>query len=453
MSNSEAQARLTVPTTSSTLEIEVLNSNFELVGSGVGGLDASLAPGLYEIRFREGSEHESRLLKVGAGPRVVEAPSFQPASPAPVSDTSTTHEYHQQPVIDANDAIANQCAGGGPESGGLVVMVRNVRGQDNLEFQDPSGRLSILNSRLEPLGSPGNWQVEEQSGWALYGRAVVPGGYALRSEGGAEPIHQALWVDDGWQTLVFIPNTKTGPALDLATVHIARVGQWSPWDDGSRTAIALESVLDGLRSGRSVIPEDLNELFHAKFVNPFLGIAAATAMLLNPKPSLPLLKTVLDNLEQLLPKNPDVVGLGHRALAAGAEIQPREGVEWPPLLYANYRALLRADANRPGVIADGSQAESAAARVRVSGLWTTWAASRRGRARASIDIDVIGNAEEESDPATARVRAYVEDAARVRKQRPVEILDRKSLKQIALATGLPSAAVRASISKLKVDFE
>jgi hypothetical protein len=257
---------------------------------------------------------------------------------------------------------------------------------------------------------------------------------------------------------VFIPNTTKGPAPDLATVHIARLGMWSPWNEGSRTAIALESILDGLRSRRAVVPEDLSELFHAKFVNPFLGIAAAHALLLDPKPPLKLLKTVIGNLEELTPQNPDVIALTHRAREAGAEVKARDGAAWPPLLYAGYRALLRADATRPGAIADDSEAERAAARLRVSGLWTTWSArsttARRASARSrGSQARTSRKAEPELDPATARVRAYVEAAARVRKREPAELLDMKSVRQIAMATGLPSNAAFKSMNQLRADLE
>jgi hypothetical protein len=254
--------------------------------------------------------------------------------------------------------------------------------------------------------------------------------------------------------MVFIPNTPAGPAAELATVHIVPIGQWTPWDEGSTVAVALESVLDGLRNGRSVVPDDLDELFHAKFVNPFLGIAAAHALLLNPKPSLRQLKTVVGNLERLLPQSPDVAALGHRARAAGVKLKPRGGVVWPPIMYAGYRALLRADASSPGVIKDGSPAESAAALVRISGLWTTWVAEEAtSRTRAiARDIGKTIGLVDEPDPAKDRVRTYVNGAARVLEVSESDILEQKSLKQLALATGLPSASVRGAVASLKEEL-
>jgi hypothetical protein len=457
VSNSKAESRLTVAGGSSTLEIELIDSNFEPVASSVGALDIEVEPGLYELRFREGSAQESRLVKAEAGTNVVLPPRFAPVSPAPVDNTSTTHEYHQEPVIEATQWISSEPVG--PHSGGIIVMVRNGRGADHLAFPDDlSRRCTVVNASLDPVDDIGeHWQERPDQGWALWRRSVVAGGYAIRIEEGDTngPIsYQSLWVDEGWQTMVFIPNTAEGPAPDLATVHIARVGEWTPWAEGSAIAIALESVLAGLRVGRSVVPEDLGQLFDAKFVNPFLGIAAAHALLIDPEPSIKLLKTVVENLERLMPLNPDVIALGHRAQRAGASVQSRQGVTWPPMMYLGYRALLRADARTPGVLVDDSVAESAAALLRVAGLWTSWAesASARDSGARGFDIDSAA-AEVAVDPATERVFAYVDGAATLDGVSPTDILDQRSLEQLALATGLPSASVRGAVSKLRADLE
>jgi hypothetical protein len=457
VSSSRGESRLTIAGGGTTLEIEVIDSNFEAVASSVGALDIEVEPGLYELRFREGSAQTSRLLKAEAGTNVVEPPRFDPVSPAPVDNTSTTHEYHQELVIEATRWISKQSAG--PRNGGIIVMVRNGRGADHLAFPDGlSRRFSVVDANLDAVDDFGaHWQERPDQGWALWRKAVVAGGYAIRIEDSAadgEVLYQSLWVDEGWQTMVFIPNTAEGPASELATVHIARLGEWTPWADGSATAIALESVLAGLRAGRSVVPENLGQLFEAKFVNPFLGIAAAHALLIDPASSIKLLETVVENLERLTPLNPDVIALAHRARRAGADVRPQQGVAWPPMMYIGYRALLRADANTPGVVVDNSLAESAAALLRVAGLWTTWTRSAAPSDEGARRFEIDGDADEEAlDPAAERVFAYVQGAAKVAGVSQTDILSQRSLKQLALATGLPSASVRGAVSKLRADLE
>jgi hypothetical protein len=445
------RAQLKVSGGSTTLEIEVLDSNFEMVATGVGKLDVMVDPGLYEIRFRDGSTQESRLVKTEAGLNAVDAPQFDAGSPAPVDRTSTSHEYHQLPVMDATAAISKECNQVGPIAGGLLVMVRNVRGEDQLPFPpDIQGRFSIVDRGQNPAAAGRPWQITPTEHWALWSAAVPAGGYALRIEdrdGSTAPTLQSLWVDSGWQTTLFIPNTVEGPAPELATVHITGVGRWEAWDDASRIAVALENVLTGLRNGRSVVPDDLNDLFHAKFVNPFLGIAAAHALLLNPNRSLKLLKTVVGNLDRLLPRNPDVIALGHRARLAGAKVKVKQNVDWPPMMYAGYRSLIRADAADPGVITDGSAAEAAAARLRLSGIWTTWDDTPT-RTAGERGIDQAGRT---ADPAAERLRSYITSAAELQQVTPAAILDQRSLSQLALATGLPSGAVSEAVQSLQGD--
>jgi hypothetical protein len=454
MSTSKASSHLTVRSPSPTVEIELLDSNFATVANSVGALDTPVEPGIYELRFREGSEHEERLLKVEPGPLVVDAPYFEPASPAPVDQTSTTHEYHQAPVVDASHRIGVECAAGGPASGGIVVMVRNVAGQDDLPFpKDVDRRISVTDSTLASISGPNTrWQVEPGAGWALWSAALAPGGYSLRVDAPDQPevLHQALWVEAGWQTMVFIPNTADGPFTELATIHIVRVGEWMPSHEGSATAIALESVLAGLRDGRPVVPSDLDELLYAKFVNPFLGIAGAHALLLETRPSTRRLKTVIGNLEQLLPESPDVAALASRARARGVKVEARP-VGWPPMFYVGYRALIRADATDSSVLVDGSPAEDVAARLRVAGLFTTWAEPKPAAASRSGDaaIGALEVASELTDPATERVHAYIHSAARVQKTSPEVILRKRSVTQLALATGLPAASVRAAVEQLE----
>ena len=457
MSSSEGKARIRIARGSSTLEIELVDSNFRPVGSGIGELDVSVDPGVYEIRFREGDAKESQLLKVEPGTQEIPPPPLE----------STSFESHQEPMLEATRTIETDCASPGPETGGIVVMVRNVRGQEDLPFPpDISTRLSVVDTSLKAV-DPTNkrWQqgathpTDQRIGWALWQAAVKPGGYALRIANSSiheQTVFQSIWVDPGWQTMIFIPNATDGPATDLASVHIVRVGQWNPSDEASSLAIALESVLAGLREGRPVVPDDLERLLHAKFVNPFLGIAAAHALMLEPRPSRKRLTTVTTNLQRLLPQNPDVIAVAHRARFNGANVNPGRHVTWPPMMYVGYRTLIRADAGDSGVIRDGSPAEDAAVHLLISGLWTTWNAEpkiSKSRAIARDIGEAIGILPEEYDPETQRLAAYVKSAAEVRNVSQQEILKDPSVKQLAVATGLTSGKVRGALKDLQAGID
>jgi hypothetical protein len=458
--SSSDRSLLTIKSGSSTLQIELLDSNFSTVATGTGSLNVELAPGLYEAHFRDGSSAESRIIKAEPGSVVVDPPTFATESPAPLEATSTSHEYHQQAVVDASERVASEAANAS-SLGGLIVMVRNLRGADDVPFPaDLPKRLQILDAQGNKLPVKHDWQLDAAQHWAIWGNPLPAGGYTLEISGpnvASTRIRQSLWVDPDWQTLVFLPNTAAGVEADLATVHITRLGQWSAWHEAGAIAVALENVLAGLRNGRSVVPSDLNDLFHAKFQNPFLGIAAAHALLLDPTPSTRLLTTVVNNLARLLPDNPDVFALEHRAHDHGAKLAVRKGLSWPPLLYAGYRSVIRADGAEPGVILDGSPAETAAARLVLNGIWTTWTEQQPELVASRGVGAILGEAElrwdpavaSESDPATERLRSYVSGAAELQGVSTDEILGRRSVAELALATGLPSGAVSTAISSLR----
>lgn len=435
VSSSEVAARLVVTTAHSGLEITVTDSSFAQLAHGVGGLDAQLRAGIYELRFRSGPFEQTRLIKLQAGAVHTEpAPEIAFPSPAPLEGTTTTHEYHQQAAIDASRMLTYR-----EGNAGLVTMVRNVAGQDDLPFSPETIEpLGLVAPTLDEIvGWRNEWTLDraQSDKWAAWSGFLEPGGYALRRRTPAGAIDQAVWLSEGWQTLVFVPNTPSGPAPELATVHMARLGEeWLPWQ-GTEIGLALEAVLWGLRSGRPVVPRDLDRLLHAKFENPFLGIVGAHAMLLEEQPDLRLLAIVLGNLEALVPGHPDVVALAYLAHDAGVQATSYgSSVEWPPLLLASYTALLRADAFEPGVIVDGSAAERAAARLVTRGLWTAW---------MSLDLGV-GDA----DPGTARLEAYVRGAAQVRRVEPAKILA-TPVRNLSLATGLPTVVVRRAVDSLK----
>jgi hypothetical protein len=458
--SSSKRSHLTIQGGSSTLQIELLDSDFSTVATGTGALSVHVSPGLYEVHFRDGASYESRIIKAEGATVTVEPPRFLTESPAPLEGTSTSHEYHQYAVSEASQRVANEAAHA-PLLGGLIVMVRNLRGADDVPFpSDLPKRLGILDAQGKAPPVKQDWQIDATQHWAIWSNSLPAGGYTLEISGpdaASTSIRQSLWVDRGWQTLLFLPNTAEGIEADLATVHITKLGQWSAWNEAGAIAVALENVLAGLRNGRSVVPSDLNDLFHAKFQNPFLGIAAAHALLLDPSPSTRLLTTVVKNLARLLPENPDVFALEHRAYDHGAKVTVRKGLSWPPLLYAGYRSLIRADAADPGVILDGSPAETAAARLVLNGIWTTWTEQQPDLVASRGVGAILGEADlrwdpmvvPEGDPATERLRSYVTGAAELQGVTTEEILGRRTLGELALATGLPSGAVSMAISSLR----
>ena len=480
MSRSDAGlARIELISSNPALELSIVASGFRVVERGVGGLSANVEPGIYQIVARAGPAVQRTLVKVGAGEvfRDAQVKVEFPAA-APVSDTFTSHDSHQEIVKNASYAITQQP---GP-AGGLLVVVRDVRGAGGPPLETPDlAPFTLLDRSLNPVpGFEQGWNVVSKEGIATSGARLEPGGYALRTDpargaGNRRPradsdaFDQSIWISAGWQTIVFVTTDEGGPRTSTASVHMAPISDgWAPYEPEVGQAVELANW--GLREGRSVVPRDLvNLLLNVKFVNPMVGILGAHCLLLDLGADAGLVNVVLTNLNGLVPDHPDVAALRWIAAREGIVADPMSGamesggVTWPPMLLPSYRALIEMDVLSDKAIADDSVAERAAAQLYVQGIWTSWTPLEtstelpRGAATAAADA-VLGavsadpsvlNAVPTDDPATDRVAGYLAALAAFEgSEGRAERFAGLSSEEIALATTLPSASVERSLARI-----
>jgi hypothetical protein len=453
-------ATLKVQSAHDAVEVSVLDGNFGIVAEGTGDVEAQLPPGIYELQLRVGPAHERRLVKLEPGmlheehsqledpnaPMDPDALQLAVPSAAPVDRTSTTREEHMHAAFEASSTLAQSGA-----SSGVVLMVRTPRDSSRSFDRAVSDRVLLVDADLRPVTA----DRRQGRDWATVTTALEPGGYALRIDppgiSTVAPTFQSIWAADGWQTLVFVANTDNGLAPDRAAVHMTRMSDaWQPQSDRRDIDLGLEAARWSLRQGRpGISPRLLQLLIETKFRNPMLGIIGAHVLLLDAKPNVPQLDTVIGNLSHLVPGHPDVRALGwlrddpkdkRRVLARDGGV-----VSWPPMLVASYAAAIRRDAYEPGVIADGSPAEAFAVHQVVTGIWTSWRQppeedATRGLPRA-LTADELA--------AAARVLEYV-DAVAARRGEPRDVLLAKvDERQCALAAGLPTAVVRKALTQLR----
>jgi len=471
------------------LELTLVAWDFRPVASGLGRLSADVAPGVYQVVTRAGPVVERRLISLAAGEAHTENDlTVAFPSAAPVRGTTTSHEYHEQLA----GAASRQPQGKVPGAdSGLVVMVRDVRGQNGPPL-DPSElrAFQLLDSSLSRVEAfDAGWIGTATDGAAAWSGQLASGGYALRTVAGAAAptaprrppvttVDQSVWLAPGWQTLVFITTGAGGPSPASASVHMSRLGVG--WDPSEREVDqALELAQWGLREGRAVVPDDLlGLLLGSKFQDPMLGIVGAHGLLLRPSVDPILLRTVLQNLDGLVPGHPDVAGLRRMAQERGVDAPPVTpgAATWPPMLVASYRGLINADARDPGVIVDGSVAERAAARLSLEGIWTSWqpldavppvaagefhealgvSASASSTPSAIAVLPMLGAAPAAirslrlSDPAAMRVRGYLAAVADL--EDPATLPERfatMSPQEIGLATSLPAGSVDRALAAIR----
>jgi hypothetical protein len=480
--SSSKKARVELSSRLGGVEFSLVNSNFEQVAQGTGNLDARVDPGIYQLEVRAGPRSETNLIVLEPGARHQDLDiTLEFPSAAPLNGTTTSHEYQQDAAV-AESAKLERTRGSRP---GLVVVVRNVKGTEELPFNATTTRsLSLLDGNLRPVSNfrSRSWRRNDDQGWATWSGPLDPGGHILRvrhgknETGTAVTIDQSVWVNPGWQTLLFIPTSTTGPTPAAASIHMSR----GPWDPGSyadslESSSALELALWGLRQGRPVVQTDLLDLLlGSKFENPMLGIVGAHALLLEPTPDLDRFDTVLGNLRALVPEHPDVAALSwlgaeaHATASGSPASYPVISVAWPPTLAASYAALIRLDARAKGGVKPDSVAERIAANLVVQSVWTSWrpikalsatATPSRQRKRPTRPQKGAGTARKRSgarppaDPATLRVERYLEEVGRVKEpDSQAELLTEAGPAQISVATTLSVASVRRALGELSSEW-
>lgn len=504
------------------MQIDLLDSHGKVVKRGVGSLDVTTEPGLYELEYNVGSNCGNQLLSLRPGATVEIFAQLDFPTSAPIG--SATIDLAQQKAL-ASMTSSPPTVLSGHGSGRLVVFLRptaeiDERPEMALDAQTfnpftlvTAGGEIVTNLEAHEL------RFDADSGyWAAASAKLDPGGYALRfhppgrafESGSRVPrrlFDQSVWIEDGWQTILFIPNTSFGPRPQSASVHMARVGE--EWDPSSVTTLMLETMFVCLRDGRAVVPFDF--LLHFKESvggNPMLGIVGAHSALLSEASNFDVFDQTMDQLLKYWPKHPDVMALqwigderkvasalGKTVSSIGGNTRELEApkrhvtpITWPPMLLLSYEGLLRADAKWESldVIGDNSLAERAAAGLLVGGLWSAWqpvtntktehtpvfrtqhlgvvgvslnrliSAVLRltGRPVTSREWQLAIAGWETPDPTSALLKEYLKQrAANTEAENVVDFIAKLNAPDISLATGLPVRGVQRVLADIKKLFE
>ena len=490
MSGSEGVANggIHVRSTLGPVRIELLDERLHRHALGFGELRARVPAGLYTVQCTAGTAAREEVVRVKAGETVEREVDLPFPSVAPISVSTTTHEFHTLPAEHFSQQPTRAYGAGG----GLMIFVRTVDNDGRARV--PVERLSVWDADVRLVAKlAAEAERPDGEGWACLSANVNPGGYTLRHSAGAGldadgSIDQSLWVAPGWMTIAFVGYESESDRVQrqAASIHMCRLGERfqpgpSIWNIRNKTAPewdlrearvnqALDLALSGLRTGRQVVPDDfLDLLLGSKFQNPMLGIVGAHAIIQRQPRDWKTFDVVVPNLEALIPGHPDVAALRMTGALLRKETVPTGArLEWPPMLRAGYTALIECDWMGSGdLIADGSVAERAAGMMLPESPWSCWialeppAAERllsTGESRSitrsidlfapprdrSIKIDRIGTGQPEADLALERVTRHIEYLADLSDTAEPRVLTIDDFQQI----GLPVAAVQRALGTL-----
>jgi hypothetical protein len=359
--------------------LRVLDPALRVLATGTKSVDVELDPGIYRVQARVPGAFDERLVAVKPGEEVTVTRFSNVAlaidSPAPVPGVSTHHESHEEPAKSESQRI--HVTFSERQGAELFIFLRSDgsprSGTPLLSVETSDGEV------IARLGRDGRYEPED--GFAALSIALPAGTYALVHEPpGLGHRAQAVFVEDGWQTQVFIP-WDTG-AIDpaRALVSMLRIGRGfdpsSPWEYEN-----VEAALDGLSRGRVVLtPWEEEDLLHAKFSNPLLGLIGTYAYLLRGDIDPRRLMLITGKLLQLLPHSPDAHLLYRLAeetsRAAGRRVEPPLEVsthfDVPPMFAAGTDRLLEQAAEDVSLVPAASWLAAVAATRTSGSVWTRW---------------------------------------------------------------------------------
>lgn len=403
MSNSEAPAAATMPrdipvsvsATDEAAEVFLVDSSFRVLARGLGSACAAVPPGIYRAKARVGELQNEELFAVDAadtGRAIrVEAPEFP--SPIPLAGTTTTHEYHQG----AAQAAASQPGRGLKlgEGAKLALFLRDpsdmVRGLEGAALD--AYAQNYRGVRLREWGGSETHVLldagvfEPRLGYLLLEAEVSPGAYVVSVPSPGRPdACMSLIASAGWATHLYL-NLQEGPdplarriRLDDAAIVLDRPdAPFRPWRHDLRV---LEVARQALASGHNVMAgPTMDDLLGGKFENPMMGLVAAHLLLLDPKPKLALVTTVIDNTAAMIgAAHPDLIALRlcTERLAQGGTLDAQRTrdllrqVKVPPMLHLGWDYLMLAVAASSDAGVALRSPFTLATCVLSSAVWLTW---------------------------------------------------------------------------------
>lgn len=356
-------------------EFVISDSQRLRIQSGAGQRDFKLPPGIYKARFMAGGLSRDELFEVDEQPVTLRAPRFEIASPVPLAGTSTTHEYHEYPARQLA-TLPPVTLGKGSE---VALLVRDSRKRWNVGPPSEPWRGLLLQSLAGVteynFGTDGLRDADR--GFGAVRIEVEPGTFLLtlwREKASAWQL--PVTATAGWRTTVYLDCTGEDgdrkPDLHGASVIISRLqDEFLPEDPVLKLA---ELAKLALQKGRaSVDAAALSRMMSDKFTYPMLGILAAHVLLLEAKPDLGTLKTVLKNLDGLIPGHPDVLAL-HCGLSRLESVQALENatLSGPPMLRSSWEMLVEASSRYPNLMPMDDEWMQYTSTLSGSQVWLVW---------------------------------------------------------------------------------
>lgn len=449
MSSSET-GRLVVTGTQVGTWLEVFDSTFRSVGANWEYVNIDVPEGVYQLHATLADSQSTRLITVRPGDTIEHEMSVAFSAAAPVEGLVSSRSVH----ADFAEWLSKYVADTEGEAAGLVLVLRNL--DDGPKLQ--ADKVQLLDNQLHPvLDWPQPWFLADAD---IVGKSarLRPGPYVLRTwvqqHDDDEVVDQTVWLAEGWQTLIFLPNRVGG--ADARGMSIQMTPLSTPWDPNAEASLELEAAVSGLRAGASdVSPKFIDSAVRQVSTNPMLAIAALQMW---PRQSVTgdeAFQSLITRLLDVVGNHPDVV-----SLAAADRRTEATPVPWPPMFDRSYRKfLLEADFEEKDLIPEDSPAELIAPFLRIPGPLLQWNSTdqilsydaRTTPRWAWTDRSWRWHGERHGrvpQEAERQVSEGIDEIASFQKEERADLVARLGVANLAQMLSLPKSLVRSAIMDL-----
>ena len=381
---------LSVETSDEGAEIFILNSQFQRVASDTGkSAIFKLKEGLYTIKVAAGCETiEKSIALLSKDETVVFNPVAFP-SPAPLEETSRTHEDHIKNAVDHSHHVHIQIGHGSQIYVFARVWTKTFPSGLNPHIEDPSTGLTLRDVADQILVDFGRPEIGFNSAtsdpWSACNVELNPGVYILCLETKGKTFKQVIAASPSWQTQVFLLKSDRANSEDFecdaglsnASIFMAELGtgfrssrkeNLSSDPDFRLTEIARQALI----SNRPVLRQDLlYQMLDDKFKNPMLGIYGCHLLLLNKKTDKSMLPRIISNLRRLvIDPHPEI-----EALAVKLDMDTSYVFNVPPMLRQSWNYILEASVRKTDLIPENSLTSRIAGNLWSGNQWLVWGGS------------------------------------------------------------------------------